>query len=226
MTSAALSECLFRRPGAIAACLCACIAAGCASAPHELPPRAANLPVIATLRISLAVASSSSVPLLIGPVTYSIQGKDGQKELLHIGDGGMFDNQGIESLAQVMFPKLMPTVNAPSARRHGLMLVVDASYPFDGGGDLYAHADGLLAMLDKSPGRISDIMEQRTSTYQLLLWGSLRSTQDNNHEIVPDPEHLTIVYFRHTDAYSALSKAPPPECTQWSSTKPSEAEML
>ena len=178
----------------------------------------------AELRVALAVASSSSVPLLLGPVTYSTVDKSGARQLLHVGDGGMFDNQGIESLAQIMFPKLLS--GNPAQRRHGLMIVIDGSHPFDGESNDYNRARGLLEMLAKSPARISDIMEQRSTAYQLLLWLSLRTAHESAGQIVPDADHLKIIYLRHTDAYPQLAKQPPAECAQWATIKPTESEML
>jgi predicted acylesterase/phospholipase RssA len=179
----------------------------------------------AGLHLSLAVASSSSVPFLMGPVTLVTHGTDGRERVLHVGDGGMFDNQGIESLAQVMFPKMLQA-DARGVPRRGLMIVVDAAYPFDGDG-VYGREDGLLAMLGKSPARISDIMEQRAKAYQLLLWESLRALQDPRNAVVPPATQLPIVYLRHTDAYRELAANPPAACTQWSDTRrPTEAEML
>ena len=176
----------------------------------------------AGLHLSLAVASSSSVPFLMGPVTLVAHGADGAERVLHVGDGGMFDNQGIESLAQVMFPKVLQ----PEPRR-GLMIIVDASFPFDGDAGIYGREDGLLAMLGKSPARISDIMEQRAKAYQLLLWESLRTLQDPRKAVVPSAAQLPIVYLRHTDAYRELAANPPAACTQWSAAhRPTEAEML
>lgn len=180
----------------------------------------------AALPLSLAVASSSSVPLLMGPVTFVTHNADGTGHVRHIGDGGMFDNQGIETLAQVVFPKVLAR-NAAGTPGRGLLIIVDASYPFDGDADVYRRDDNILAMLGKSPARISDIMEQRARAYQLLLWESLRTLQDPNDEVVPSARQLPIVYLRHTDAARELALSPPPACTEWTPSKvPTEAEML
>lgn len=165
------------------------------------------------LRVSSAVASS--VPLLIGPVLFTVPLKDGGTELLHIGDGGMFDNQGIESMAQLLFGQLRaPKGEQPPARR-GLIIIIDASYPFDGSGGEFANASNLLELLNRSPSRVYDIMEQRAQAYQLMLWTVLRADAarrqknladgavreaDAPGQVVPDTHHLSVIYLRHTDA--------------------------
>jgi predicted acylesterase/phospholipase RssA len=51
--------------------------------------------------VSLAVAASAAVPLLMGPVTIQMD-----STYLHLGDGGLFDNSGTETLEQVILRKL------------------------------------------------------------------------------------------------------------------------
>jgi predicted acylesterase/phospholipase RssA len=45
--------------------------------------------------VSLAVAASAAVPLVMGPVTIQLD-----STYLHLGDGGLFDNSGTETLEQ------------------------------------------------------------------------------------------------------------------------------
>ena len=174
------------------------------------------------LPVSLAVASSASVPLLIGPVTFSVQDSAGKSHLMHIGDGGMFDNLGIESLSQVMFPPIL-NHSAKSPRRT-VLIVIDASHPFDGGTDVFSQRDSLIDMLEESPSRISDIMEQRANAYQLLLWTTLRTLAPDN--VVPGPNQLTVVYLRHTDAYASLAASPPDACLKEATWKEMSAEKV
>jgi hypothetical protein len=138
----------------------------------------------------------------------------------------MFDNQGIESLAQVMFPKLLPASRQGALSHRGLIVVIDASYPFDGRSDFYGHEKDLGSMLEKSPARISDIMEQRATAYQLMLWAALRATQNSADRVVPDFDQLAVVYLRHTDAYRELARSPPAECASWASANMSPDAML
>jgi predicted acylesterase/phospholipase RssA len=154
------------------------------------------------LRVSLAVAGSASVPLVIGPVTFQVQGSD---KKYHVGDGGMFDNQGIESLAQLFFKKLREPTDVG---KKGLIIVVDASYPFGASDEELNNAKTALDLLKVDPSRASDIMEQRARSYQLLLWAHLRQTGT----VVPRYDSLRIVYLRHIDVNAAIIQDFPKQC--------------
>ena len=170
------------------------------------------------VRMSYAVASSSSVPLLIGPVLFTVPLKEGGTQLLHIGDGGMFDNQGIESMAQLFFGQLRAAKGEQPPTRRGLIVIIDASYPFDSTGGAFSKATNLLELLNRSPSRVYDIMEQRAQAYQLMLWTVLRADAarraadaDSPGQVVPDTSHLRVIYLRHTDA-ADLQMAVPAGC--------------
>ncbi len=170
---------------------------------------------LSTLKVSIAAASSASVPLLIGPVLYSVGEVNCNKApCLHIGDGGMFDNQGVESLAQVFFGKLLmgnaaQPQGTPPARK-GLMIVIDGSYPMH---DVnFGEARSVLSYLKRSPSRVSDIMEERALGYQLLLWAILRANSSGASAVIPGPEQLQLVYFRHIDAAKAIAEDPRGVC--------------
>jgi predicted acylesterase/phospholipase RssA len=51
------------------------------------------------IRLAAAVAASMSFPPVIGPITFTVAGRD---LYWHAGDGGLSDNAGIESLSMVM----------------------------------------------------------------------------------------------------------------------------
>lgn len=170
---------------------------------------------LSSLKVSFAAATSASVPLLIGPVLYSVGDVNCDKApCLHIGDGGMFDNQGIESLAQVLFGKMLrqsaTTPTGPSLPRNGLMIVIDGSYPMH---DVnFGEARSVLSYLKRSPSRVSDIMEERALGYQMLLWSILRANSSEANPVIPGPEQLRLVYFRHIDAAKAIAEQPDGVC--------------
>ena len=170
---------------------------------------------LSNLKVGFAVATSASVPLLIGPVLYSVGEVDcGKSPCLHIGDGGMLDNQGIESLAQVFFGKLLtqPAAESQGGARpqKGLMIVIDGSYPIH---DLnFGEGQWVFSYLTESPSRLSDIMEERARGYQLLLWSVLRANSSGPHPVIPGPERLQLVYFRHIDAAQAIADQPQGLC--------------
>ncbi|MEI6789500.1 MAG: patatin-like phospholipase family protein [bacterium] len=155
-----------------------------------------------SLSISLAVATSASFPPVVGPVTYSV---GGQPPYIHIGDGGLFDNLGTESLITVFLKK----IPAGPSKKRGYIIVIDASYPFDAGKlDLDNQQKG-FSVFKNDPSRIVSIMEERANTYQKMLWYSLRA----EGKVIPDIKNLDIVILKHTDAdwpngYSEL----PEEC--------------
>ena len=140
------------------------------------------------LRLSLAVATSASFPPVVGPVTYQVAGTP---TYLHIGDGGLFDNLGTESLT-TLFLKKIPQ----GSSKRGLIIVIDTSFPFDAGAAELDKSEKGFEVFREDPSRIVGIMEERANTYQTLLWHSLRS----EGVVLPDFAHLRIEVLKHVDA--------------------------
>lgn len=140
------------------------------------------------LRLSLAVATSASFPPVVGPVTYQVAGRP---TYLHIGDGGLFDNLGTESLT-TLFLKKIPQGSSKS----GLIIVIDTSFPFDAGAPELDRSEKGFEVFREDPSRIVGIMEERANTYQTLLWHSLRT----QGIVLPDFAHLRIEVLKHVDA--------------------------
>jgi predicted acylesterase/phospholipase RssA len=140
------------------------------------------------LRLSLAVATSASFPPVVGPVTYSVNGKPPYH---HIGDGGLFDNLGTESLT-TLFLKKIPQ----GSSRRGLIIVIDTSFPFDANAAELDNSEKGFEVFKDDPSRIVGIMEERANAYQMMLWDSLRT----EGVILPDFAHLRIEVLKHTDA--------------------------
>jgi predicted acylesterase/phospholipase RssA len=154
------------------------------------------------LPVSLAVVTSASFPPVVGPVTYRVTGAS---TYTHVGDGGLFDNLGTESLTTLFLNKLRP--QRPSAKR-GLILVIDASFPFDEGGvGLNNNEKGFEVFAD-DPSRIVGIMEERANAYQAMLWHSLRTESS----LLPDYDHLKLIILRHTEAVWTKDDAIPDGC--------------
>ena len=154
------------------------------------------------LRLSLGVATSASFPPIVGPVTYSV---DGNPPYQHIGDGGLFDNLGTESLATLFLkkiPKMDPT-------KRGMIIVVDAAYSFDVGKHPLDQNQKGFEMFVDDPSRIVGVMEQRANAYQLMLWDALR-TQDI---LLPDFAQLRVEILKYTEAkWSRGYQDVPKEC--------------
>jgi predicted acylesterase/phospholipase RssA len=154
------------------------------------------------LPVSLAVATSASFPPVVGPVTYQAAGTN---TYTHVGDGGLFDNLGTESLTTLFLNKLNP---ARLAAKRGLIIVIDASYPFDeGGADLNTSEKG-FEVFAHDPSRIVGIMEERANAYQAMLWHSLRA----EGAFLPDYDHLKLIILRYTDAEWTTSDPVPEGC--------------
>jgi len=154
------------------------------------------------LPISLAVATSASFPPVVGPVTYQTAET---KQYTHVGDGGLFDNLGTESLTTLFLNKLNPT--NPATKR-GLIIVIDTSYPFDEGGPELNTSDKGFEVFAHDPSRIVGIMEERANAYQAMLWHSLRT----EGALLPDYDHLKIIILRYTDSEWAQGDPVPATC--------------
>jgi Patatin-like phospholipase len=154
------------------------------------------------IRLAGAVAGSASFPPLVGPITFRV----GEEEVYwHTGDGGLYENQGIESLLFVFLKQLQER----TARR-ALILAFDSSFPFDVGERRLSRRAQPFSLWNYDYTRIPGIMEQRASTYQALFFRSLQL-----EGVFPDQDTLRGVQLRHTDAVwrDDLSDLPS-ECRQ------------
>lgn len=138
-------------------------------------------------QVSTAVVASMSFPPLIGPITLHVEGED---QYWHIGDGGMSDNTGGESLLMVALKKL----HEGTARR-ALLLVIDSSFPFAVGGKSLNHRKEGFSLFDYDYSRIASIPEERSLTYRSLFLG-IGQLQG----VLPDPSRIGIIRLGHTDA--------------------------
>ena len=74
------------------------------------------------MRLAAAGAGSASFPPRVGPITVRV----GEEHLYwHTGDGGLYENQGVEALLFVFLKSLQER----QARR-ALIIAFDSSYPF------------------------------------------------------------------------------------------------
>ena len=139
------------------------------------------------LPLSLAVVSSASFPPVVGPVTYAI---DGRPPYQHVGDGGLFDNLGTESLT-TLFLKKIPK----GSPKRGLIIVIDSAFPFDANAEVLATNPRGYQVFKRDPSRIVGIMEERANAYQLMLWDALRT----EGVALPDFASLRVEVLQHTE---------------------------
>jgi Patatin-like phospholipase len=139
------------------------------------------------IRLAGAAAGSASFPPLVGPITFHV----GEKELYwHTGDGGLYENQGIESILFVFLKKLQD-----QRARRALIIAFDSSFPFAVGERRLSRRSQPFSLWNYDYTRIPSIMEQRASTYQALFFRSLQL-----EGVFPDDQTVRIVFLRHTDA--------------------------
>jgi len=132
-----------------------------------------------------ATASASFAPL-IGPTTFKIGEKE---EYWHVGDGGLYENSGVESL-------LLLDLKQMQAKRvkRALVIALDSSFPFSVGEERLLKRSLPFSLLNFDFTRIPSIMEERALTYQALFFRTLQL-----EGVFPDSKAITIVWLRHTD---------------------------
>jgi hypothetical protein len=132
------------------------------------------------------VTASASFPPLVGPISLRV-GDD--KTYWHAGDGGLYENQGAESLL-FLFLKQMQERRI----RRALLLAFDSSFPFAVGDRRLSRRAQPFSLLTFDFSRVPSIMEERASTYQRLFFQSLRL-----EGVIPDDDILRLVVLRHVD---------------------------
>jgi hypothetical protein len=106
------------------------------------------------------------LPPLVGPITFHV----GEEEIYwHTGDGGLYENQGFESLLFVFLKKLQD-----KTARRALIIAFDSSFPFAVGERRLSRRAQPFSLWNYDYTRIPGIMEQRASTYQALFFRSLQ----------------------------------------------------
>jgi len=140
-----------------------------------------------SIRLASAVTASASFPPLVGPFTVQV---GGEKTYWHAGDGGLYENQGIETLLFLYLKQLQ----AKHVKR-ALMIAFDSSYPFSVGERTLGLRSLPFSLFSFPISRIPSIMEERASTYQALFFRTLQL-----EGVFPDSKTVTVIALRHTDA--------------------------
>lgn len=123
------------------------------------------------VRLASAVSGSASFPP--SGRANDLPGRRGGAHW-HMGDGGLYENQGIESLLFVFLKQLQK-----QTARRALIIAFDSSFPFNVGERPLTRRAQSFSLWNYDYTRIPSIMEQRASTYQALF---IRGA--------PSPEHL------------------------------------
>src|SRR5262245_11152754 len=171
---------------------------------RPMTPIEIHMDVCQTTVAGAATASASFAPL-IGPTTFRI----GDEEAYwHVGDGGLYENSGIESL---LFLDLKQ-IQAKRTKR-ALIIALDSSYPFSVDEARLLKRALPFSLLNFDFTRIPGIMEERALTYQALFFRTLQL-----EGVFPDSKTVTIVWLRHTDAKWAADLSDVPASCKAEST--------
>ncbi|BFU94053.1 MAG: hypothetical protein NTNFB02_07750 [Nitrospira sp.] len=139
------------------------------------------------VRLASAVVASMSFPPVIGPISFQVEGQD---QYWHVGDGGLADNTGGESLLMVFLKKLQE-----GKAKRALIISFDSSFPFLVGGEELGHRAEGFTLFSYDFSRIPSIMEERATAYRSWF---LRVAQRQG--LIPDQSRLAFITLRHTDA--------------------------
>jgi len=150
------------------------------------------------MHVAGAATASASFPPLVGPITMRV----GEEEAYwHAGDGGLYENSGVESLL-LLYLKQLQVKHAKRA----LIIALDSSFPFSVGEQQLTRRSLPFSLLNFDFSRIPSIMEERATTYQALFFRTLQL-----EGVFPDSKTITVIFLRHTDATWApdMSDLPP-----------------
>jgi patatin-like phospholipase len=152
------------------------------------------------LFLSGSVTASASFAPLIGPFTLKV----GDEEAYwHIGDGGLYENSGVESLLLLYLKQ----IQAKRAKRV-LIIAFDSSFPFSVGEKRLFRRSLPFSLFNFDFSRIPSIMEERVITYQALFFRTLQA-----EGVFPDSKTFTVIKLLHTDAKWAADMSDlPPAC--------------
>jgi predicted acylesterase/phospholipase RssA len=138
--------------------------------------------------VATAVTASASFPPLLGPITFTVGDEPGY---WHIGDGGLYENLGLETLMFTFLKQLQ----AKKARR-ALIISLNSSYPFSVGFRVLGRRSQPWTIFDYDFSRIPSVMEERATAYWSLFYRSLQV-----EGVFPDDQTLRIIFLNHDRAH-------------------------
>ena len=112
--------------------------------------------------LALAVAASAAAPVVMGPVTIRVGAT-----YWHLGDGGLYDNSGVETLEQVVLRKLQTSASPGK----GLIVALDARF----NEDPQELAGRRKFRVTSHPTLLVDIPTARAEAYHDVVWQELAS---------------------------------------------------
>jgi len=159
--------------------------------------------------VATAVAASASFPPLVGPITFRVEG---DASYWHVGDGGLYENAGVE----VLFAAFLKKIQERKTRR-ALIFSFDSSYPFSVGERLLSRRSQPFTILTYDFSRIPGIMEQRAYAYNHLFFRTLRT-----QGVIPGVDIFRVLFLHHVDAQWRGDLSDLPEVCRGSLRTPAE----
>ena len=136
--------------------------------------------------LALAVASSAAFPPLLGPVSIQVADDDDPEayHYWHLGDGGILDNSGVETLEELIARKAV----AGEAPARAVIFAFNASVPVTPEASMDKSS---LRLWTTNPGQVVTIANERAEALRAVVW---RQVEDQLG--VP----VAVVEFRLVDA--------------------------
>ena len=139
------------------------------------------------IHVATAVTASASFPPLVGPITFTV---GDELDYWHMGDGGLYENLGLESLMFAFLKQLQD-----GKARRALILSFNSSYPFSVGFRVLGRRSEPWTIFNYDFSRIPSVMEERATAYWSLFYRSLQV-----EGLFPDDTTLRIIFLNHDRA--------------------------
>jgi predicted acylesterase/phospholipase RssA len=147
-------------------------------------------PVPSDLPISLAVATSAAFPPLIGPVCFEVPSSchGGEPNWWHLGDGGIIDNSGVDTLEEIVLRELE---DGDGRLAQALIISLDSGRMIR---PERMQLDSNLRIWTRDPGRVVDVSIPRGRAYHDLVWDRLK------RGLAADGVYMETIEMRYTTA--------------------------
>jgi predicted acylesterase/phospholipase RssA len=147
-------------------------------------------PVPSDFPISLAVATSAAFPPIIGPVCFQVPSSchGGDPNWWHLGDGGIIDNSGVDTLEEIVLRELE---DGEGRLAKAWIISLDSGRMIE---PERMQLNSNLRIWTRDPGRVVDVSIPRGRAYHDLVWDRLK------RGLAADDIHLETIEMRYTTA--------------------------
>jgi hypothetical protein len=147
-------------------------------------------PVPSDFPIALAVATSAAFPPIIGPVCFEVPSSchGGDPNWWHLGDGGIIDNTGVDTLEEIALRELE---DGEGRLSKALIISLDSGREIS---PERMQLDSNLRIWTRAPGRVVDISIPRGRAYHDLVWDRVK------RGLAADGIHMETIGIRYTAA--------------------------